>query len=298
MSSFEQQTGWQQVEPPDTEQEPWSAPYPFSLDDDEAMNWYGPVDLALWLNKGEHLDSNQPRPLFAEVNITESGDTLRFETKPRIIDARELGHYILRVTGKRKLFKEHDDYGDIRFTSTGTSLWIPHLYPFEEVDETGLPLIKDRERCDVTVSLEPLQFTNEAQEATISSPNGEFTAGEAPESYNPWGVLYFSEFNAIGRALVSDLVTYPEMRWLTLAEFFAAELPDLDYYDYFRHPESVDKNLLEPYHRQFEPKNWRVRKLSGYKGNAFGSIWVPLDELRAGTIDASIIFPTLAGSAC
>ncbi len=296
MSSFGEQTEWQQVEPPDTEQEPWSAPYPFSLDDEEAETLYGPVGLALWLHKEGYLDSNRPQPLFSDVKITESGDTLHFDTEPRILDAHTLGTYVLRVSGNRRLLKEHDDYGEIRSTTDGASLWIPHLYPFEELDETGLPLIKDRERCNVTVSLEPLQFTSEAQEATISSPNGEFIAGEAPESYNPWGIFYFSEFNAIGRSLVSDLVTYPEMRWPTLAEFFAAELPELDYYGYSRRPESVNKNLLEPYYRQFEPKNWRVRKPSGHKGNAFGSIWVPVNELRAGAIDASIIFPALTQS--
>lgn len=234
--------------------------------------------------------------MFTGVEITEAGDTLRFRTAPRIIDAHELGKYILKITGSRQRFKEHDDYGEIRFTGSGTSLWIPHLYPFEELDEAGLPLIKDRERCNVTVSLEPLQFTDEAQEVTIATPNGEFTAGESPESYNPWGILYFSEFNAIGRALVSDLVTYPEMQWPTLAEFFAAELPDHSYHDYLQGPGSMDESLLEPYNRQFEPKNWRARKPSGFQGNAFGSIWVPVDELRAGIIEASIIFPALAQS--
>ena len=281
------------MEPPDTEWEPWSAPYPFSLDDDEARACYGPVDLALWL-KGNFLDSRQPQTMFAGVKITESGDTLRFEAEPRIVDAHELGRYILKIYGSRRYFKEHDDYGEIRFTQSETALWIPHLYPFEEVDEKGLPVIKDRERCEVTVSLEPLQSTDERQQATVITPNGDFTAGEAPESYNPLGIFYFSEFDAIGRALISDLVTYPKMQWPTLSEFFAAKLPGHTYYDYIRNPESIDEALLEPYYRQFEACNWLARRPSGAEGIAFGSIWVPVDELRAGTIDAQIFFPALA----
>ena len=100
-------------------------------------------------------------------------------------------------------------------------LWIPHLFPFEDTDSKGLPLILDRERCSFTVRLQPLS-ENDGINATaaVTTAQGVLLAHESPESYNPDFTRYFNEFSFSNKLLLADEVTYPEKRWNTLEEYY------------------------------------------------------------------------------
>ena len=173
-------------------------------------------------------------------------------------------------------------------------LWIPHLFPFEDTDSKGLPLILDRERCSFTVRLQPLS-ENDGINATaaVTTAQGVLLAHESPESYNPDFTRYFNEFSFSNKLLLADEVTYPEKRWNTLEEYYRDNGLTIDYLQW-----RVDmlNNVIpipDEYDAQFEPNEWEKREPADVTGQAFGEIWVPVDSLRRG-IDAEISFPCFA----
>lgn len=198
-----------------------------------------------------YLDGTQPHPMFLDVRIEETEHGVGFNVPKRIIDTPHNGKWIFDIFGGRRWFKERDDYGNIRFTQSGISIWVPHLYPFEETDEHGLPRIPDRERCAVQIRLQPFNTRDGTfTEVGVSTPNALLTGQESALSFNYESIRFFDEFTQTGKPLISELVTW----------------------------------------HQTEPDPWYLRQPSGFKGSAFGEMYIPIDELRRG-VDAEISFP-------
>lgn len=246
--------------------------------------------------KGEILDGRGEYELFKDVVITESDAGVRFHVPRRVIRTTDgKGYWGLEVYGSLEYFKERDDYGEIRFLSSGTSFWAPHMYPFEEMDERGLPLIRDRERCNVDIVLRSLAADTGHQsvpevEAELRTPYVTLRAQDNIEDYNPDGDLSFSDFVDLSRPLPADEVKYPEKRPLYFSEIVA----DLETNGQAELAESIltlRVPIPERYHAAYDPLDWQTRQPLKMVSSAFGEVWVPLDQLRAG-IDATISFPT------
>lgn len=285
------ETQWWKVEPPDYDFEPREDDgVPVDVDGLEPNNQ---PNIAAY-DRRNNLEGTESCPLFTNVRIVEENGSLRFDVPKRFIDTPEDGKWSLEVFGRRRWFKERDDYGDIRFLKNGCAIWVPHLFPFEDMDEQELPTIRDRERCEVTVCLQPPidSYVDKPLQVAIKTPQGEFLAHESPESYNADGVSYFTEFTWNGKPLVSDLVTYPERRWTSLREYLREMKPNLSAqeYDAIMCGEPSANEDIAPFLAQDHPGDWWEREKSGYTSAAFGSIWVPVDLLRKG-IEADISFP-------
>lgn len=280
-------TGWWLVEPPDQYFDPPEDEPP------EDTDFVLERQLLREARGLECLDGTQAHPMFENVQVIEENDGLRFRVPRRLIETPTAGKWIFEIYGRRKWFKERDDFGDVRFTVSGDCLWIPHLFPFEETNADGLPLILDRERCEVMVTLQQAEDNADiATTAAIKTQFGELSAQESALSYNPEFIRYFDEFEFQGKPLVADTVTYPPHRWESLEHYFREMHPDMDSETYY----SILLGQLpfpEEYGAQFEPNDWQERERSGFSGTAFGSIWVPVDELRRG-IEADISFPCFA----
>jgi hypothetical protein len=291
MISPEHDNQWWTVEPPEYDLEPGDA---VSVEDEYLARKmpYTTEQLA----KLEYLNGTQSHPLFENVRVIEEDGELSFSVPKRFIDTPSHGKWELEAYGRRRWFKEHDDYGEIRFLANGTALWIPHLYPFEETTEQGVPLIPDRERCALTVTLKSMQTfePNDSPNVMIETPRGSLSADINLNIEISYGGdrNYFELFEMLGKPLVSQLVTYDD-RWHSLAAYL--EDPAT--------PEAIEQYHLmmldrvpmpETYLRSKEPNDWTERTPSGHSGEAFGEVWVPVDELRRG-INADISFPLFKG---
>lgn len=279
-------TGWWNVEPPDYDREPAA---------DELPAGAGYYEFGSDLNadpsaKREYLDGRQVHPLFQDVRLIEENDGVRLEVPKRYIDTPADGKWAFEIRGKQRWFKEHDDFGAFRLTQSGVTLWIPHLFPFEETNEAGLPVILDRERCELTVSLQPIGENNtDVTTAQVETQFGTLTADEAPGSYNQYQILFFTDFEYQGVPLRADLVTYPDFRWSSLGQYLQEKDPTTSQAKY----DAImlgNLPLPEEYSAQDRPDDWSERQPSRYAGTASGTIWVPLDEIRRG-IESTLSFP-------
>jgi hypothetical protein len=139
--------------------------------------------------------------------------------------------------------------------------------------------------------MEPLQQEDLVFTARLETQYGVLTAPQAPESYNPNFISFFTEFEFSGRPLISDVVTFPERRWNFFDDFLKDKgitLTNGEYRDIRLGKTPFPEG--EEYFAQDNPHDWQEREPSGYQGPAFGSIWVPIDGLRYG-IEANISFP-------
>ncbi len=242
----------------------------------------------------ESLDGASDLPLFEGVIIIDTEENLGFSVPERYINTSKYGKFILEIDGDWHRFKERDDYGAIRTTQSGKSLWIPHLYPFEETDERGLPLILDRERCKLHVSLQLISgHTNISPAVSIQTPQAKLTANQGEESYNGSWKSYFNEFELDGTPLRADFVAYPKRRWHLFVDYVNEMNPTMTSDDFMA---SMLGKLPFPdeFLNQDRPDNWQARPPADLIGTAFGSVWVPIDDLRRG-IDAAISFPCFKG---
>lgn len=235
-----------------------------------------------------YLDGTQPHPMFLNVQIEETEQGVGFSVPKRIINTPNNNKWIFDIYGGRKWFKERDDYGNFRFTKSGDSLWIPHLYPFEETDEHGLPIIYDRERCAVKIRLQPFVTSDDINtQVNIVTANATLLGQEAPESYNPYFIRYFNEFTFVGKPLISQSVTYPKIQWPTFADYLRDKgISKAEQTEFLMSQKAWPDEFLA----QKQPEPWYVREPSGFGGFAFGEMFVPIDDLRHG-INADILFP-------
>ena len=268
---------WWDVEPPEDEE---------SLPFDEAAHDS--------VSAVERLDGASPHKLFDNVVVIEEADGVRFEAPRRLIETKNHGRWQLRVYGARRWFKEVDHYGEIRFTQSGEVLWIPHLYPFEELDGDNLPIIRDRERCALTVELSKYQGEMpepDKSEVCIDTPKAGYVACESIESYNPNGLRYYDEFATESLRLIVRIVTYPERQWQMYADYADSHPDAPSLYDILNSGGSL--TMPAEYTAQDLPNAWydRERRELSPTG-AFGRIYVPVDMLRHGALDDVMIrFP-------
>lgn len=293
MITPEYDTQWWQVEPPEYELEP-SDFEPVDAED-EYLARTAPYTREQ-LSSLEYLDGTQSHPLFKHVRITEEDGELSFSVPKRFVDSPNHGKWELEVYGKRRWFKEHDDYGEIRFLGDGTALWIPNLYPFEETTEDGLPLIPDRERCEVIVTMKSMQTfdPDESPDVLIETPNGSLFADTHLNIEETYGAdrNYFSWFEMLGKPFVAQLVTYDD-RWRSLTAYLKDPATPETMEQY--HLMMLDRvSMPDDYLRSKEPNDWTQRSPSEHTDQAFGRVLVPVDELRRG-IEADISFPIFKG---
>lgn len=243
------------------------------------------------------LSGHEDISAFDGVVITETEGNLSFSVPPRFINAGNNGIWKLEVSGTRQWLKERDNYGEIRFLADDSgAIWVPHLFPFEEVDDNGLPTILDRERCKVTITLDPLTSRPPQllPDISLATGTGSFSAVEAIEYHNPEGTVYFTEFCADTQPLRALRVSYPDNPWDSFSDYLAHVAPDQDVEMLLFNGLHGRSEEVVAYAREFyrlrQPHPWYHWDPSEYTGSAFGSIWVPVDELRKG-VAATITFP-------
>jgi len=256
---------------------------------------FGPEEHMDSASTARYLDGAEQHELFANVIVSESDNGLRFDVPPRIVLAPSVGKFVLTAYGARRWFKERDDYGEIRTwqsltdPSEGGQIWIPHLYPFEEVDEKGLPVIKDVERCKLTIELQGYGHAGQEVpplEVSVHTDDDVLTASENEASYNPFGEYYFIDFSSINRSVHAEVVEYPEIIYHTLGDYLDDKGMSADYFDIM----TRKKDIPEEFTRQFVPNDWNARKSSTFLSSATGEIYVPMHMLATG-IEAGISFP-------
>lgn len=232
-------------------------------------------------------DAKQPLPLFENVMVDDSGN---FRVPERYIGHQKYGVWGFSVVGRRVTFKSRDEFGRIRFfhrgESDGGAIWVPHLYPFEEKDSNGLPLIKDRERCELTVLLSRIFGPKIYPLYTQIHADGQTYGAERDIEAIFMDGAIFSEFVCAGSEYIPESVEYPEKSWKTVGDYLEEKGRTEEYYDMMtgRTP------IPDEYEQQFEANDWQVRQPSDLRVNRFGAIMVPVDDLRRG-LDAEILFP-------
>lgn len=288
---------WWTVEPPDYDSEP-----PYNEDGpaprDEEYDARKPLFTANQIDSFDYLNGSESHSVFENVRVTEAEGELSFQVPKRRIHSENLGRWELEVYGKRRWFKEHDDYGEIRFLADGTGLWIPHLFPFEETRANGMPTILDRERCELTITMKSMQTfkPNESPIVLIDTPQGTAIADirlNIEETYSA-DRNYFKYFEMQDKPFISQLLGYDE-RWRSLREYLNDPATSASITDYERMMMS-EIPIPEEYLRSQKPNDWTERSRADYDGLAFGTIWVPVDELRRG-INSTISFPNFSTSA-
>lgn len=114
------------------------------------------------LAKLEHIDLRKLYNFLEGGKLSATNGRLYFESPQRVVETEQFGALVVSVRGARRWFKERDDYGSTRFfvkayagsEHLSGAYWVAHLYPCEEVDEQGLPLIRDRERLEMGLVIE------------------------------------------------------------------------------------------------------------------------------------------------
>lgn len=278
---------WWLQEPPDTELEP-ADPYMIEPDDFD--------DQRVLLNvKGERISANEEHDLFAGASLVEFEDELRLHVPPRIVQSDTNGDWILRVEGKRRWFKEHDDYGTIRFTGDGIGLWIVNQYPLEEVDAYGMPIFLDRERIDIEVTLQQAfrDRSNAYPETRITTPYGMFEARNNIEVSYGTDRYYYTDFSRQGHESTIWEVKFP-VPWRSKRQTdkeFVAELRQNGEYEraeyFINSGHDVELALRS------KPFGYESRTVFPTVGSEPGVMFVPVDVIRSGNIDAKISFTNL-----
>jgi hypothetical protein len=236
--------------------------------------------------------------LFKNVVIAQDDEGVRFSVPERILRSEKFGSFALNVYGEVEYFKEHDHYGQIRTLQRDggimCAVWAPHLFPFEEVDPvTHLPDILDRERCSFVATLhreqEGEQSAPHPYELAIHSPRGIFAAiPDMGQSYSGHDV--FNEFHWYLHRAVGQHVEWPDETPPSTADFLA-DLMVSDP-DRFNRIMQGEETMPAEFEKAHEPLDYRTRESWANESGlqAFGAIWVPVDELRRG-IEAEVEFP-------
>jgi hypothetical protein len=248
--------------------------------------------------RGELLDGAKMIDLFKDVVVFENEDGIGFTVPERLIKSEHHGIFGLEISGKLRHFKEHDDYGNVRTIQTddrtGYQIWVPHLYPFEPVDpKTHLPEILDRERCLMEVRLRSLieeQDVPHRCEIAIHTEQGIFAAPPAIDLSYGSGRNYYTEFHWFEHDAIAQQVEWPNVEAPSVTDFLGElMLIDPDRYERLMNGEEDTPHQFTYPHK---PLDFRKRRPweNINKMQAFGEIWVPIEELRRG-IDAKIEFP-------
>lgn len=266
---------------------------------EELEETYPPDETANKIFRGEFYDGSKMVSLFDGAVVTEDENGVGFIVPERLITSKvHEGVFGLEVSGKLRYFKEHDDFGHTRFLQRDgqitAAIWAPHLYPFESVDpKTNLPTILDRERCLVNISLRSLSEEQEVPhrcEIAIHTAEGIFAAlPDIGTSYGS-GQNYYTEFHWFEHDAIAHHVEWPNVESPSVTDFLA-ELLVIDP-DRYSRLTSGQEDLPHVFTYGHTLLDYRTRKPwdNGNKMQAFGEIWVPIDELRRG-IDAKIEFP-------
>lgn len=307
--------GWERREPPDYEFEPSTSEEPDDYeyhpddfgDEDEHIDFSifndFEDDLAFAAEQsrilpetftGERHDGAGEHDLFAGAVIVETEDQLEFHVPTRLVETAEYGIWTLDVQGYRRWFKEQEDYGELRFTPKGVGMWIPHMYPFEETDEDRLPLIMDRERLEVLISMRKLTSSTEEpypMRVKLDTENGEYIAEESVEYFNPDGICYFPEFEWLGHKIAAYKVNWiepkPKRPLIELWEKMVAS-GEIEKY---RRMIKGEEPMPPEFSAKAQSPNVITKDKHELDWNAFGEVWVPVELLRSGNINAKISFP-------
>lgn len=204
----------------------------------------------------EALDATGEFSLFEGVVVAEGENGDCFRVPPRVLYSPKYGIWQLDVSGRVGFFKSRSDYGQVLHMATGEGGWVPHLYPFEDVDSTGMPVFVVRERAEVQVELTRLHFGDAGEddktpELKLKTAHGDFVGSESYEACPyPDDPIRFECYNQVGKELLAFSVHYN------------------------------GKYELE-----------EIGARNTWQGESNSEIWVPLDLLRAGLVDARITFP-------
>lgn len=232
-------------------------------------------------------DAKTPLPLFENVVVHDDGS---FKVPERFIGHEKYGIWGFSAVGRLEHFKSRDEYGRIRSFQREDNridpIWVPHLYPFEEIDSKGLPLIRDRERCEMTVLLSRIDAPEIYPLFTEIYIGGQTYGASHDIEYDLYDGAAFTQFIAVDEHFTPESVEYSEERWDNLEEYLEEQGRLGDYMDI------MDGNIPFPeeYKRQHQPLDWRSRQPSDVTMSRTGNIMVPIDDLRRG-LDAQILFP-------
>lgn len=278
---------WWDVEPPEYEFEPID---PETLEPEDARE----PDFEASFT-GEYLDGNLGHNLFAHASIIETDRTVELRVPPRIVVTQNLGKWILRVEGYRQWFKEHDDYGNVRFESTGQGFWNAHKYPFEETDTEGLPVILDRERSNVLVSLQEIDRyrTNISPTIKVETDYGTFTSQHDSEFFNDEATSYFHYFVEAGKKSRMWAVQYP-VGWQGRRE------SNEDYITRLLENGETERAAYFAKHgkdrpsrpENHQPFDYRTRSEAVRDYDDGGVPYVALEDIRRVSLNATISFPS------
>lgn len=288
--------GWEKIEPPDHDLEPAIIDELGAEDfDGETYNYLLPSEmyaLRELMDSAEHINGLAEVDLFKNVIVTSSEGELKFEVPPRIIETAKNGMWVLEVRGKREWFKEYRDYGAIRFLQNRRSIWVPHLYAFESIDENNMPEVRDRERLNVEITMKKLPGHSKSpypMSVRVDTLNGEYCAREDLGYNYGSDTCWFLEFVHVDGDLVAHDVQHPQEEiGLTpvtdyLGTLFAKGQID-EAERYIRGEEVLPPEFDSP-----EPEISSDK--SDLTGEPFGQLWVPVDTLRRGEVYAKISFP-------
>lgn len=210
------------------------------------------------------LDPLLPIDLFEGVQVTEAGESVRFEVPTRKIVSEKYGSLELKVTGRKGWFKTDWDYGSTRFAMRedpegqwASAHWLPHAFVLEDIDpETGLPIIVDQERVTVNMSIgNPYRVLPDGlcyETVGLHTPNGTYDVFPNMETLSEYMEPTHVEYD---HAMLQGQIN-PQKR--LLEDDFRDMHPDWDV-----KPERGDK-------KQTEPLRLTPREL-----------WVPLAAIRA-----------------
>ncbi len=227
--------------------------------------------------------ANQPLALFqdAYVDLVDGA----FRVPERVIATPRHGIWSFGVSGRVKRFKERDDRGEIRTFSSGKSIWMPYIFPFDDKDQHQLPRIVDSEWCNLEVHLEPVLAPDIYPLYTEINVGGQVYGSE--QDPGCFEAVSFSEFIALGVMFSPEEVRYPEARWNSLFEYLVEEGRAEDYF-------AILSNELEfpvEYAAHDKPLPWENRLEADVQVQHFGKLMVPIGRLSLGALDASIQFP-------
>ena len=221
----------------------------------------------------KHAYSGETIALFDTAVVAESPETTTFTTTPRVITSTDYGRWILRVYGEKRRLKEADDFGEIRFTTEGNSFWIAHLFPFEVVEDEGIPTIRDQERIKVEIELSRVLEKSDEDvppnfDMRLDTNHGQFVAPfDTGEWHDSWHTRWrFNEFNQLGRRATAQALQY------------RTERLGLSYYDIYgndgRNDPAGDEIIIVV--NDYIPNDREEREWIDIGEEHFGEIYVPV----------------------
>ena len=250
----------------------------------------------------EFVDISQPFPLFEGASVIEIDDRSLLDVPTRYVRTERYGDWSLNVRGESKWFKEHDDYGQIRFAQSGKIFWIPHVYPFEPTDShTDMPVIVDRERLEVWIEMEQQAESKETPalnfELHLDTDYGHCASVPEEGAYygsNPYGsFLRFDTFFYENMPLyVQDVQIATHERGISAEDYLMnvyRKSGDTAMDEAMRGPMPDHVGLKHSYNHHSERESFIS------DNHHFGALWVPVADIRGGTLRADVTFPMFLG---